>query len=224
MPVFNIPDMESQVPLGAREVGGGVFSSPRVQEILGILQRIEIFSHLILNEGTETAMIRPIVKYPAPGLEKICTPVSDFNSDLEELAGDMFETLYSAPGIGLAAPQVGVNVRLIVVDVTAGQEDGYQLVFVNPEVIEHLGRQKEEEGCLSVPGLTAKVERPTWVRVKAQDLEGNEFEIEGEELLARVLSHEIDHLEGIVYLDRLSPLRRDLLRRKIKKLIRAGEW
>ena len=90
-------------------------------------------------------MIRPIVKYPAPGLEKICTPVSEFDSDLKELAGDMLETMYSAPGIGLAAPQVGVNVRLIVVDVTAGQEDGYQLVLVNPEVIEHRGRQKEEE-------------------------------------------------------------------------------
>ena len=189
-----------------------------------IVQRMESFSHLVLNEGKDTAMIRPIVKYPAPELEEICIPVSDFNSDLKELAGDMLETMYSAPGIGLAAPQLGVNVRLIVVDVTAGQEDGYQLVLVNPEVAEHSGRQKEEEGCLSIPGITAAVERPDWVRVKAQDLEGNEFEIEGNELLARVLCHEIDHLEGILYLDRLSPLRRDLLKRKIKKLIRAGEW
>jgi len=185
---------------------------------------LECFSHLILNEGVDNTMVRSIVKYPAPGLEEICTPVNDFNSDLKELAGDMLETMYSAPGIGLAAPQVGVNIRLIVVDVTAGQEDGHQMVLVNPEVTEHSGRQKEEEGCLSIPGLTAAVERPSWVRVKAQDLEGNEFEVEGEELIARVLCHEIDHLEGILYLDRLSPLRRDLLRRKIKKLIRAGEW
>ncbi len=185
---------------------------------------MESSSHLILDEGVDTAMIRPIVKYPAPELEKICTPVDDFNSDVKELAGDMLETLYSAPGVGLAAPQVGVNLRLIVVDLTAGQEDGYQLVLVNPEITEHSGKQKEEEGCLSIPGLTAIVERPDWVRVKAQDLAGNEFEIEGKELLARVLCHEIDHLEGILYLDRMSPLRRDLLKRKIKKLIRAGEW
>lgn len=169
-------------------------------------------------------MIRSIVKYPSPELEKVCTPITNFNSELRQLANDMLETMYSAPGIGLAAPQVGVNTRLIVVDITAGHEEGHQFVLVNPEVTEFSGKQKEEEGCLSIPGLTATVERPSWVRVRAQDLEGNEFEIEADELLARVLCHEIDHLEGILYLDRLSPLKRDLLKRKIKKLIRAGEW
>lgn len=170
------------------------------------------------------AMIRTIVKYPAPGLEEICAPVESFNSELEELATDMVETMYSAPGIGLAAPQVGVNIRLIVVDITAGQENGHKLILVNPEVTEFTGKQKEEEGCLSIPGLTAVVERPAWVKVSAQDLDGVPFEIVGDDLLARVLCHEIDHLEGILYLDRLSPLKRDLLKRKIRKLIRAGEW
>jgi peptide deformylase len=169
-------------------------------------------------------MIRTIVKYPSPELEKVCAPVVDFNNELKELAGDMLETMYAAPGIGLAAPQVGVSTRLIVLDLTSGQENGHQMVLVNPEVVEESGKQKEEEGCLSLPNLTAVVARPAWVRVKAQDLDGNEFEVEGEDLLARALCHEIDHLEGIVYLDRLSVLKRDLLKRKIKKLIRAGEW
>lgn len=169
-------------------------------------------------------MIKPIVKYPAPGLEEECSRVEVFDENLRQLATDMLETMYAAPGIGLAAPQVGENIRLLVIDVTSGREDGHKLILVNPEVAEAAGRQREEEGCLSLPGITAVVERPSKVLVKAQDLDGNPVEIEGEELTARVLCHEIDHLDGILYLERISPLKRDLLKRKIRKLIRAGEW
>jgi peptide deformylase len=169
-------------------------------------------------------MIRPIVKYPDPGLEEECSKVEVFDEDLRRLATDMLETMYAAPGIGLAAPQVGENIRLLVIDITSGREDGHKLILVNPEVVEAEGRQREEEGCLSLPGVTAVVERPSKILVKGQDLDGNPVEIEGEELTARVLCHEIDHLDGVLYLDRISPLKRDLLKRKIRKLIRAGEW
>jgi peptide deformylase len=169
-------------------------------------------------------MIRPIVKYPEDNLLRPSEIITDFNGDLKDLAEDMLETMYRAPGIGLAAPQVGINCRLIVIDPTAGEEAGHQLILVNPKVVEETGTQKEEEGCLSLPGLTAVVQRPYRVRVKAADLEGNPLDIEGEGLLARVLCHEIDHLDGILYLDRLSSLKRDLLKRKIKKLIKAGDW
>jgi len=169
-------------------------------------------------------MIKPIVKYPAPGLAEKCVPVESFSSDLARLASDMLETMYAAPGIGLAAPQVGENIRLIVVDPTAGEEQGHQLVLVNPEVVGEEGKQREEEGCLSIPGLTAVVDRPHRVRVRFQDLSGQPQEVEGEGLMARLLCHEIDHLEGVLYLDRVSALKRDFLKRKIRKLIRAGEW
>ncbi len=169
-------------------------------------------------------MIRPIVKYPEPVLEEKTREVESFDEELRQLATDMLETMYAAPGIGLAAPQVGESIRLLVVDVTSGREDGHQVILVNPEVVEEEGRQREEEGCLSLPGITAVVERPEKIRVKAQDLDGNPVEMEGEELMARVLCHEIDHLDGILYLDRISPLKRDFLKRKIRKLIRAGEW
>lgn len=169
-------------------------------------------------------MIRPILKYPDPELEKQCNPVEDFDGRLHDLASDMLETMYGAPGVGLAAPQVGEHVRLIVVDVTAGAEKGHQIVLVNPEVVEQSGIQREEEGCLSIPGVTAVVERPGRVLVKGQDLEGESLSVEGTELLARILCHEIDHLEGILYLDRISPVKKDLLKRKIRKLMRAGEY
>lgn len=169
-------------------------------------------------------MVREIVKYPDPGLSEISATVSDFGEDLQTLVEDMFETLYAAPGIGLAAPQIGVNQRVVVIDLTAGEEDGHQMVLVNPEVVVEEGSQKEEEGCLSLPGLQAVVERPTKIKVTAQDLEGNPFEITGEQLLARALSHEIDHLHGVLYIDKLPFIRRDLMKRKIKKLIKAGDW
>jgi peptide deformylase len=174
--------------------------------------------------GVYEQMLRPIVKYPEENLLEKSEPICDFNGELRSLAEDMLETMYAAPVIGLAAPQVGVNKRLIVIDPTAGESAGNQLVLVNPKIEEESGIQKEEEGCLSLPGLTAVVKRPYRVRVSGYDLEGNPVDLEGEGLLARVLYHEIDHLDGILYLDRISSLKRDLLKRKIKKLMKAGEW
>lgn len=169
-------------------------------------------------------MVRDIVKYPDPGLMEKSSAITDFGDDLQALVNDMFETLYDAPGIGLAGPQVGVNKRIVVLDLTAGEEEGHQLVLINPEIIEEDGYQKEEEGCLSLPGLQAAVERPARVKVIAQDIEGKSFEIEGRDLLARALSHEIDHLHGVLYIDKLPFIKKDLMKRKIKKLIKAGEW
>ncbi len=169
-------------------------------------------------------MIREILKYGAPELERESAPVRDFDVALAELARDLLETMYAAPGVGLAAPQVGINKRLCVVDVTGGEEAAGHYVLANPRVIEQEGSQKGEEGCLSIPGFTAMVRRPQRVRVQAQDLRGERVELEAEELLARALCHEIDHLDGILYLDRISPLRRDLIKRKIRKMVKKGEW
>lgn len=169
-------------------------------------------------------MIRPILKYGAEELQRKSTPVERFDEELESLAADMLETMYAAPGIGLAAPQVGINIRLIVLDITAGEERGHQHVLVNPEIVESEGDQKEEEGCLSIPGFTAMVKRPQRVKVRAQDLSGEPLELGGTDLLARALCHEVDHIDGVLYLDRISPLKREMILRKIRRLVRAGEW
>ncbi len=169
-------------------------------------------------------MIRPILKYGAPELQTKSTSIDRVDEEIRTLAQDMLETMYAAPGIGLAAPQVGVNLRLIVLDISGGEETGHQMILTNPEVTEQEGTQEVEEGCLSVPGFTAIVERPSRVHVIGQDLEGNPQEIDAEGLLARAFCHEIDHLDGILYLNCLSALKRDLIKRKIRKLIRAGEW
>lgn len=169
-------------------------------------------------------MILEILKYGAPELVTKSTPVEEFDKDLEKLARDMLETMYDAPGIGLAAPQVGINRRLIVVDITGGDEPDRQLILVNPEITASEGTQKAEEGCLSIPHFTAVVKRPYRVRVQAQDLTGKALELDAEEVLARALCHEIDHLDGILYLDRISVFKRDSIRRKIKKMVKAGEW
>ena len=169
-------------------------------------------------------MIRPILKFGAPELQTKSTSIDRVDEEIRTLAQDLLETMYAAPGIGLAVPQVGVNLRLIVLDISGGEETGHQLILTNPEVTEQEGIQETEEGCLSVPGFTALVERPSRIHVIGQDLEGNPQEIDAEGLLARALCHEIDHLDGILYLNRLSVLKRDLIKRKIRKLIRAGEW
>lgn len=169
-------------------------------------------------------MIREILKYGAPELERESPPVERFDDELKSLAEDMLETMYAAPGVGLAAPQIGINIRLAVVDVTGGREEGHQLILVNPRVVWQEGSQRDEEGCLSIPGFSAMVTRPMRVRVEALDLTGKAHEIEASELLARALCHEIDHLDGVLYLDRISPLKRDLIKRKIRKLVRANEW
>ncbi len=169
-------------------------------------------------------MTRPILKYGSPELEKVSRPVEEFGIDLEKLVNDLNQTMYAEKGVGLAAPQIGVNLRVIVVDVTTAGENGERLSLVNPEIVDSSGKEKGEEGCLSIPGFTAMVERPTHIRIRAQTPAGEPVERDAEGLLARVISHEIDHLDGILYLDRISRLKRDLIKRKIRKLVRAGEW
>ena len=169
-------------------------------------------------------MIRPILKFGATKLQRESEPVETFDGKLRDLARDLLETMYAAPGIGLAAPQVGVNLRLLVADISAGEEKGNQIILVNPEILEQEGEQKGEEGCLSIPGFTAMVDRPQRIRIAGRDIRGNRVEMEARDLLARVLCHEVDHLDGILYLDRISFFKRDLIKRKIRRLIRSGDW
>jgi len=168
--------------------------------------------------------IYPIVKYGDPVLEKPGSPVGKFNAELDELAEDMFASMYAAQGVGLAAPQIGKSIRLAIVDVSSGKNPEAKIVLVNPEIIHAEGEVREEEGCLSIPGFRGYVIRPQFVTVKAQNVKGETFEIRGENLLARAFCHEIDHLNGILFLQHLSMLKRDLIRRKIKKLRKEGEW
>jgi len=168
--------------------------------------------------------IYPIVKYGDPILEKQGAAVKKFDAELEELVEDMFASMYAAQGVGLAAPQIGLSLRLAVVDVTAGKNPEAKIVLANPEVIHAEGEVREEEGCLSIPGFRGYVIRPQFVTVRAQNAKGESFEIRGENLLARAFCHEIDHLNGILFLQHLSMLKRDLIKRKIKKLRKQGEW
>lgn len=170
-------------------------------------------------------MVLEIKKYGDPVLETPCKEVAHFDSsDLKKLVVDMFETMYAYKGVGLAAPQVGVLQRLTVIDTSAGEDPDARLVLINPEIISLEGQQLGEEGCLSIPGFREDVRRAMTATVKAFDVSGNTFEVTGEELLARAMQHEIDHLNGILFLKHLSPLKRDLIRRKISKLVKAGEW
>jgi peptide deformylase len=168
--------------------------------------------------------IYSIVKYGDPVLEKPGAAVTKFNSELEELAEDMFASMYAAQGVGLAAPQIGKSLRFAVVDVTGGKNPEGKIVLANPEITHAEGEVREEEGCLSVPGFRGYVIRPQFVTVKAQNAKGEFFEIRGENLLARAFCHEIDHLNGILFLQHLGMLKRDLIKRKIKKLKKQGEW
>jgi len=168
--------------------------------------------------------IYPIVKYGNPILEKPTALVKNFDTELEQLAEDMFASMYAAQGVGLAAPQIGLHLRMAVVDVTGGKNPEAKIVLANPEIIHAEGEKREEEGCLSVPGFRGYVLRPQFVTVKAQDAKGQSFEIRGEDLLARAFCHEIDHLNGILFIQHLSMLKRDLIKRKIKKLKKQGEW
>lgn len=168
--------------------------------------------------------IYPIVKYGDPILEKPTATVTKFNEELEQLAEDMFASMYAAQGVGLAAPQIGLGMRMTVIDVTGGKNPEAKIVLVNPEVIHFEGEKREEEGCLSIPGFRGYVVRPQFVTVRAQDAKGETFEIRGEDLLARAFCHEIDHLHGILFIQHLSMLKRDLIKRKIKKLRKQGEW
>jgi peptide deformylase len=168
--------------------------------------------------------IYPIVKYGDAILEKPTAPITKFDADLEELTEDMFASMYAAQGVGLAAPQIGKGLRLTVVDVTGGKNPEAKIVLANPEIIHAEGEKREEEGCLSLPGFRGYVVRPQFVTVRAQNVKGEEYEIRGEDLLARAFCHEIDHLNGILFIQHLSMLKRDLIRRKIKKIRKLGEW
>ncbi|HUI73569.1 MAG TPA: peptide deformylase [Candidatus Acidoferrum sp.] len=168
--------------------------------------------------------IYPIRKYGDPVLETPGQPITKFDANLEELTEDMFATMYGAQGVGLAAPQIGLSLRLTVVDVTSGKNPEAKIVLANPEIIHAEGEKREEEGCLSIPGFRGYVIRPHFVTIKAQNAKGEWFEIRGEDLLARAFCHEIDHLNGVLFLQHLSMLKRDLIRRKIKKLRKQGEW
>lgn len=169
-------------------------------------------------------MIMKILKYGAPELRAQSERITDFDGSLQKIVADMFETMYSEPGIGLAAPQVGLNIRLATVDLSVGEEEGKKMVICNPEIVSAEGSQRSDEGCLSIPGFSEGVTRPQNLVVEAQDLEGKDLRIEAEGLLARCLCHEIDHLNGVLFIDHLSSLKRTLIKNRIRKLAKAGEW
>ncbi len=169
-------------------------------------------------------MILKIVKYPEPVLQQPGEPVTEFNEELRTFVANLFETTYKAQGIGLAAQQVGVAKRVTVIDLSQGKDPAQKLVLVNPEVIFREGKQYEEEGCLSFPEIREKISRAAKVRIRAQDEYGKWFEMDGEELLSRAFQHEIDHLDGIVFIFRMSPLKRSLNLRKIRKMQSEGTW
>ena len=169
-------------------------------------------------------MIYPIVKFGNPVLEKKAEIVTVFDDELRKLIDDMFESMYAARGVGLAAPQIGISRRIAVIDVTFKEDPKAKLVLINPEIIHTEGRFKQSEGCLSIPDFRENVTRPRAVTVRAQDEHGKIFELTGDELLARALQHETDHLNGKLYISHISALKRDLIKRKIRKLVKAGEW
>lgn len=169
-------------------------------------------------------MVLEIVKFPDPVLQRRAEPVTEFDAELRTLVDNMFESMYAAQGIGLAAPQVGISKRLTVIDLSFKEKPEDKLVLINPEIVYREGKQYEEEGCLSLPDIREKVRRAAKVKVRAQDVEGKWFELEGEELLSRAFQHEIDHLDGVLFIFRVSGLKRDLILRRIRKLQKNGEW
>ena len=169
-------------------------------------------------------MIRPILRYGDQGLHQVAASVDEITPEIQHLIDDMIQTMYAAPGIGLAATQIGVGLRIFVADISLGRNPADLITFINPEFVERDGMQLEEEGCLSVPGFQATVARPSRAVVKGLDRDGHEHVIEGTGLLARCFQHEMDHLEGTVFVDRLRGLQKDLIVRKIKKLSRSGKW
>lgn len=169
-------------------------------------------------------MIRPILRYGDNSLHESAAEVQAFDDELQRLVDDMIDTMYAAPGIGLAATQVGVPRRVFVADISAGRDRNGLVVMVNPTVVSRDGMQLEEEGCLSVPGFNATVVRPSKIVVRGFDRHGQERTVEGTGLLARAFQHELDHLDGLLFVDRLRGIKRDLIVRRIQKLKRAGKW
>src|SRR5580704_16284941 len=169
-------------------------------------------------------MIYPIVKFGNPVLEKPAAPVTVFDAELKKLVEDMFESMYAAHGVGLAAPQIGISKRLAVIDVTFKEDPSAKLVLANPVIIHTEGKLAQSEGCLSIPDFRESVTRAKKVTIRAQDENGKWFEETGEELLARAFLHKTDHLNGKLYISHISALKRDLMKRKIRKMMKAGEW
>jgi peptide deformylase len=169
-------------------------------------------------------MIRPILKYGDSPLHDRAAPVDAITPEIDRLVEDLVETMYAAPGIGLAAPQLGVMQRIFVVDLSLGRDAAGLITFVNPEFVTREGMQLEEEGCLSVPGFNATVVRPSRAVIKGLDRRGQPIEVEGSGLLARAFQHEMDHLDGTLFVDRLRGIKRDLIVKRIRKLTRAGKW
>ncbi len=170
-------------------------------------------------------MIYPIVKYGQPVLEELAAEITEFDTpELHKLVDDMFESMYAARGVGLAAPQIGIGKKIAVIDISTGEDPAQKIVLINPEIIAREGSQTGEEGCLSIPTFREPVTRAHKVTVRARDAKGAEFEMTGEDLLARAFQHETDHLNGRLYISHISPLKRDLIRRRIRKLQKAGEW
>ncbi|MEP6924650.1 MAG: peptide deformylase [Pyrinomonadaceae bacterium] len=168
--------------------------------------------------------LRRIVLYPEPVLHTVGKPVTEFDASLKKLVEDMFETMYDAGGVGLAAPQVGISERVFVMDCSAREASSPKVALINPEIFAVEGEQLGEEGCLSFPGIFQKIKRNQRAIVRGQDIEGNDIEIDGVDLIARCILHETDHCDGIVFLDRMTPLKRELAKRKIKKMQKTGEW
>jgi peptide deformylase len=170
-------------------------------------------------------MVYPIVKLGNPVLDQESGVVTDFDSaELHKLIDDMFESMYAAKGVGLAAPQIGIPRKIAVIDISVGEKPEEKLVLVNPKILRVEGKQTGEEGCLSIPGFREQVTRAKRATVRAQDIKGEWFEMTGEDLLARAFQHEIDHLHGKLYIKHISALKRDLIKRKVRKLAKAGEW
>ena len=169
-------------------------------------------------------MIYPIVKFGDPVLERPAEPVTVFDDDLRKLIDDMFESMYEARGVGLAAPQIGIPKRLAVIDITFKEDPDAKLVLANPEILHAEGKHTQPEGCLSIPEFREPVKRAQKVTIRAQDAHGKWYEKTGEDLLARAFLHETDHLNGKLYINHISGLKRDLMKRKIRKLVKAGEW
>ena len=174
--------------------------------------------------GSKPNKIHEVVKYPDPVLSKPGEKVTEFTPELAQLVDEMFDSMYAAQGIGLAAPQIGISKQITVIDVSFKERPEDKLTLINPEIITREGKQFEEEGCLSLPEIREKVHRAAKVKVRAQNVKGEFFEVEGEELLSRALQHEIDHLHGILFIDHLSRLKRDFVHRRIRKLQKNGEW
>jgi peptide deformylase len=169
-------------------------------------------------------MIYPIVKFGDSVLEKPAATITEFNDELRKLADDMFESMYAAHGVGLAAPQIGISKRIAVIDVTFKEDPDAKIVLVNPEIVHIEGKQTSSEGCLSLPEFRENVTRPMKVTARAQNLDGKTIEVTGEELLARALLHETDHLNGRLFISHISALKRDMIKRKVRKLMKQGEW